>query len=185
MRAYWEKVWSFETARFRVVAEATECLDDPADSFEFADDIEAVRSGRVAWFDARVRVLLIAEDGTDGEELGADYLGCCAYDRAEDLFRDHAKGVEKLKRLRRDLADLDSRYRGGERGKEFMKRRRETNREFKAWNRQVRNARKLKPEFVTCSYGTSMVNEAVRQARVTLAKMGELATTLRPVSVGV
>lgn len=91
MRTSWDEIWRFETPRFLVIAEATDCPDDPADSFERSDDIEAVRSGNVAWFDARVRVVL-----KDGDiELGSDYLGACAYDDPADLFRDHARGTRR------------------------------------------------------------------------------------------
>ena len=46
--AYWDTVWSFETPKFRVLAEVTDCADDPRDSFQFDEDIKAVFSrGRV------------------------------------------------------------------------------------------------------------------------------------------
>jgi hypothetical protein len=83
MRQHWEEHWRFETANLSVVFETTPCLDDPADSFEFEEDIEAVRSERVAWFDARVRVL------ARGNELAADYLSGCAYVSIRDFIEPH------------------------------------------------------------------------------------------------
>jgi hypothetical protein len=52
---------------------------DPADSFDREEDIDAVRSGAADWFQARVRVTL------DGQEIGTDYLGGCAYASASDF----------------------------------------------------------------------------------------------------
>ena len=84
MSRHWEECWRFETANLAIVFEVTDCDDDPADSFEFDDDIAAVRDGTVEWFDARVRVLL-----TDGRELGADYLACCAYNTVREFYTSH------------------------------------------------------------------------------------------------
>jgi len=75
----WETLWTFETARFCVTCDAAPEDEDPADSFECEEDIDAVRSGAWDWFIARVRVTM------DGREIGADYLGGCAYARASDF----------------------------------------------------------------------------------------------------
>jgi hypothetical protein len=54
---------------------------DPADSFEFESDIEAVRSGSLEWFRACVGVFR-------GQELvGYDCLGGCAYVTARDFIK--------------------------------------------------------------------------------------------------
>ena len=46
-----EQVWKFETARFTVALEIEpEDMDYPADLFEFQEDIDAVREGRVTIF---------------------------------------------------------------------------------------------------------------------------------------
>jgi hypothetical protein len=78
---HWDNLWSFNTSRFCVTCDATPEYTDPADAFCFDDDIEAVRSGAVDWFVARVRVTM------DGREIGADYLGGCAYARASDFVK--------------------------------------------------------------------------------------------------
>ena len=81
--AHWEEMWRFSTPNYTVAAEVAPCEDDPADSFEFDDDIQAVRDGSVDWFDVRVRVL------ARGREIGADYLCCCAYTTADEFFTGH------------------------------------------------------------------------------------------------
>lgn len=151
MRATWDEVWRFETVRFAIVAEVTDCLDDPADHFQFPDDIESVRSGSVAWFNARVRVLLRDTD----EEIGADYLGCCAYDKPLDLFRHHATLTSELRRLR---------------GRTGAKSRRDR----KSIKEVLANNIKLDPPVSYCEYGPSMVWEACRAARHTLRRMQEI-----------
>lgn len=78
-----EVVWSHETARFRVELALEPEELDPADCFQFDDDVEAVRNGSVAWFCAAVRVYL------DGREVAADYLGGCAYEPASDFWTAH------------------------------------------------------------------------------------------------
>jgi hypothetical protein len=76
--------WEFATANFRVVFSTIPEECDPADSFDFEEDIEAVRSGAVDWFTALVTVY-----GPDGVELGGDSLGCCAYDSVRDFMTSH------------------------------------------------------------------------------------------------
>lgn len=75
--------WTFETIKFRVTLDIAPEEMDPADSFEFEDDIAAVRNGDVEWFQARVAVWLKTRDGET--MIGADYLGGCAY---ENIKRD-------------------------------------------------------------------------------------------------
>lgn len=79
----WETVWQFHTARFCVALEVTPELDDPADHFQFDEDIEAIRDGSLAWFCARVVVYL------NGREVGSDVLGGCAYASVEDFRTSH------------------------------------------------------------------------------------------------
>lgn len=80
---HYDTVWSFETAQFRVTLDVTPCQDDPADSFQFQEDIDAVRDGTVEWFDAIVRVYF------RGRELGADSLCCCAYNTVREFYTSH------------------------------------------------------------------------------------------------
>jgi hypothetical protein len=75
----WETLWTFETARFCITCDAIPEDMDPADSFDCEESIEEIRSGALDWFQARVRVTL------DGQEIGTDYLGGCAYRRALDF----------------------------------------------------------------------------------------------------
>lgn len=87
-----DAAWSFETARLFVGFYAEPEDMDPADSFEFPEDIKAVRNGDVEWFCAAVRVYLKGEDGaycTDWREIGADYLGGCAYHSVHDFYTSH------------------------------------------------------------------------------------------------
>lgn len=76
---YWENIWSFKTARFRVACDVTPEDLDPAGHFDSEEDIEAIRSGAVDWFVARLRVTL------DGNEVATEYLGACAYRCASDF----------------------------------------------------------------------------------------------------
>lgn len=76
-------LWQFQTGRFDIILDVAPEEMDPADSFEFDDDIDAVRNGEVDWFFARCRVLF------DGEEVGDDTLGGCAYKSASDFVTEH------------------------------------------------------------------------------------------------
>lgn len=79
------ELWRFETANLTVLCEALPEDMDPADSFDMQEDIDAVRSGAVDWFCARVRIL----HNETGAELASEYLGCCAYTRAQDFVTGH------------------------------------------------------------------------------------------------
>jgi len=79
-----EEVWRFETARFRVVARVEPEDMDPADSFEFEEDIAAVRNGSVEWFQ-----VLVTVETHDGRVLGRDSLGGCAYANVREFFTSH------------------------------------------------------------------------------------------------
>lgn len=76
--------WTHETARFLVALHIEPEDMDPADYFEFPEDIAAVRNGDVEWFQASVIVY-----GPDGEELGSDSLGGCAYDTVREFYESH------------------------------------------------------------------------------------------------
>ena len=80
---HYETAWEFRTKRFRVALEIEPEDMDPADSFQFADDIEAVRSGAVEWFQARVSVYL------DDTRIAWDCLGGCAYNSVRDFYTSH------------------------------------------------------------------------------------------------
>lgn len=84
MRTHWKTCWQFNTQNLNVLFQVTPCRDDPANSFEFPEDIDAVRNGDVDWFDARVVVQF-----RDGTELGSDYLGCCAYRNVAEFYTAH------------------------------------------------------------------------------------------------
>jgi len=86
-----DAAWSFETANFFIGFYAEPEEMDPADSFEFEEDIEAVRSGRVEWFAAIVRVYakLGSDDPRDWREIAADYLGGCVYNSVREFFTAH------------------------------------------------------------------------------------------------
>lgn len=84
-----EKIlWQFDTANFRVVCHAEQEDMDPADSFDDAADIAAIRDGSVDWFCAMVSVWY----GTDENNLtylAHDVLGGCAYKHAADFITGH------------------------------------------------------------------------------------------------
>lgn len=79
-------LWSFATERYTIAYWAEPEDMDPEDSFEFADDIEAARSGAVDWFCA----FMGAFDAND-ELIDFDCLGGCAYESA----RSFAEGVNR------------------------------------------------------------------------------------------
>jgi hypothetical protein len=124
----WETVWQFETRNLRITLDITECLDDPADQFQNGTDVDDIRNGRIAWFDARVRI------STDGRELGADYLGGCAYGDISDFYTEHRVA---------DPLDRNSSIMRASRGSNVY----------------------------ICHYFPSMVGEACREARKTLAHL--------------
>lgn len=83
MSRNYHTAWEFKTARFRVALEIEPEDMDPADSFEFEDDIAAVRNGDVEWFCAVVSVYL------DGRLIGGDTLGGCAYRTIREFYTSH------------------------------------------------------------------------------------------------
>lgn len=80
---YRDTVWSFSTKEFLVALEISPEEMDPADSFEFEDDINAVRNGHVEWFCARVAVY------KNSHLVGSDTLGGCAYNTIEEFYTSH------------------------------------------------------------------------------------------------
>lgn len=79
-----EFLWTHETAHFLVAFHVEPEDMDPADSFEFQEDIDAVRNGNVEWFQAIVEVY-----GPHGELLGRDTLGGCAYNSVHEFITGH------------------------------------------------------------------------------------------------
>lgn len=77
------EMYRFKTRNFEVVAYIEPEEMDPADSFEFEEDIEAVRSGALDWFGVEVAVY------KNGHKIGSDYLGGCAYKDAREFFTSH------------------------------------------------------------------------------------------------
>lgn len=80
----WETHWTFETPNFTINFDVAPADMDPADSFQFEEDIAAVHNGDVEWFCCRVMVY-----GPDGDELGRDDLGGCAYKTIEEFYTSH------------------------------------------------------------------------------------------------
>ena len=76
----WETIHTEDLEGFHIeFAVAPEDMD-PADSFEFPEDIEAVRSGKWLWFQVRCTA------SKAGVVLGSDYLGGCAYETYADFL---------------------------------------------------------------------------------------------------
>lgn len=82
--------WSFETAQFFVGFYAEDEDVDPSDDIEDdSETIEAIRNGDLTWFCAAVRVYLKSDDDYDWQEIGTDYLGCCAYNSVREFYTGH------------------------------------------------------------------------------------------------
>lgn len=76
--------WRFETANIIIRAGVCAEIDDPADHFEFEEDIEAVRNDEVDWFCA-----VVEATNTNSNRLAWDTLGGCAYETAREFFEAH------------------------------------------------------------------------------------------------
>jgi hypothetical protein len=76
-----DALWRFNTKHLSMCFFATPEDLDPADAFQFEEDIEAVRSSAVEWFTAWVVVY-----GPNEEVLGYDVLGGCAYKNFSDFY---------------------------------------------------------------------------------------------------
>jgi hypothetical protein len=83
-------IWQFHTARFRVVCHVDNDEINPADSFEFPDDIEFAREGGSHWFVAFVSVWY-QEDENDERltYLAHDCLGGCSYRSFDEFVSSH------------------------------------------------------------------------------------------------
>jgi hypothetical protein len=78
-------LWQFHTERYSVAFFAEEEDIDPADSFEFDDDIAFAREDDPAhWFCAVVVVY-----GPDGKQIGSDVLGGCSYNSFREFYSSH------------------------------------------------------------------------------------------------
>lgn len=95
------ELYSFETANLTVRAYAEPEDMDPADSFEFDEDIEAVRSGAVDWFSVSVEV----KHSRTGALLGLSTLGGCAYANASDFVTGHRDPDDRNRNKLSDRAD--------------------------------------------------------------------------------
>jgi hypothetical protein len=84
---YWETIHTFKTARLTIETAVTP--EDYAPDFDFEDDasrddfFEQINRGELAWFQARVRVLLDHKF-----EVGADYVGGCCYKNSDEFLHD-------------------------------------------------------------------------------------------------
>ena len=78
-------LWEFETENFRVTCSAEDEDMPPEDVFQFQDDIDAVRNGRVDYFMAVVEI----ECKNTGHTIGRDTLGACTEKSASDFVAGH------------------------------------------------------------------------------------------------
>jgi hypothetical protein len=85
----YETIWEFKTRNFIVTLDVAPEETDPSDSFESQEDIDAVRSGKLEWFTARVGVFLRDAKGERGTMAAADYLGGCAYKSVREFYTLH------------------------------------------------------------------------------------------------
>lgn len=81
--------WTFETKHFLIAFEPEPEEMDPADSFEFPEDVEfAMRNDPAAWFCAVVTVY--AKNGEDTLiYLAHNALGGCSYNSFEEFVASH------------------------------------------------------------------------------------------------
>ena len=82
-----DAAWAFRTARFTVALFATPCEEDPRDQFDDPEDVDAIERGAVEWFDAAV--IVFAHVNGRFTEVGADYLGGCAYASVDEFATSH------------------------------------------------------------------------------------------------
>lgn len=78
-------IYSFKTANLSVMAYAEPEDTDPADLFDFQEDIDAINNGDVEYFQVTVE---ITHNHTGGE-LGSDYLGGCSYNSTDEFVDSH------------------------------------------------------------------------------------------------
>lgn len=168
----WDEVWRFETPRFAVIAEVTDCDTDPAGQFSDQRDVDMIRNGECAWFDARVRIVL----RDTGETLGADYLGGCAYAKPADLFRHHASYTAELRDLRaRHARLLRQARRWPPRSRTAdLAQAGQVRREIAQIKEILRNNAMLSPAVCFGEYGPDMVRSAIDDARKHIAKLADL-----------
>jgi len=95
-----DSAWSFSTDHYDFALFIEEEDSDPADSFEFEDDISAVRNGDVEWFCAFLAVY------RDGELIDYDCLGGCAYKTVREFYSSHR--WQYSRRQRRWITDPKS-----------------------------------------------------------------------------
>lgn len=94
-----DTVWTFETANFRIALEVEPEEMDPADSFQFEEDIQAVRNGDVAWFCCTMSVY------KNGHRIGRDDLGGCAYKSVRDFYKGEGRNGYFRDMVRTAIAD--------------------------------------------------------------------------------
>ena len=87
MSHHHEVVWTFKTRNFHLELQISECLESPRGQFDDEDDVAAIESGDILWFDAAMIVY-----GPCGMKVGSDYLGCCAYEKISDFIAHGEKG---------------------------------------------------------------------------------------------
>lgn len=92
-----EAAWYFETARYLVTLHVEPEEMDPAESFQFDEDVEAVRSGAVEWFCAVVTVWEWDAGAEEWCELTGDSLGGCAYKTVREFYTAH-RGPDPMDR---------------------------------------------------------------------------------------
>ena len=94
----WDTQWTFCTRNIEVAFQVSECLENPREQFSDDADVEAIESGSIAWFDARVLVILRDPEARGMRLLlGSDVLGACAYESVRDFYVEH-RNVDPMKR---------------------------------------------------------------------------------------
>lgn len=78
----YDTVWTWSTANYTISLGVADEDMDPADSFEFDDDIAFAREGGWHWFCARVQITF----GESDEVVGSVYLGGCSYRSLQEFI---------------------------------------------------------------------------------------------------
>jgi hypothetical protein len=84
MDRFYNAMWKFETANFRVVWSITDCEDLDLSWDDTGEVKERLESGEYIAFDSEMNVIY----KPTGQEIGASYLGQSIYDNPKD-FMDH------------------------------------------------------------------------------------------------
>lgn len=165
----------FETQNFRVVVDAVEDYEVDLDlSFDETGEVRRkLENGTFVSFTARARVFHKAT----GEELGSDYLGGCIYESL-NAFQDHIVcGIQNRKRVKQEGAfqiyRKNHQYDCILQNSDKLKKRGFSSIEkAEQWAKvNAKEDYEIKKSGMCGSYFSSMVSEAIQEARKTVREL--------------